>query len=218
LTATATWTCSYSNVTDTCIVNVVTYYFIDDCSVDNTSNYTSISLRNSNGTASITYDSNRQAYAIKRANSGVSMLQLGNLTLQNNMKISADMNINGTSWVNNAFICFCDKDNPKTYGVGGFAQGETYYRLFEFNGSSDVQTTQNSRWGDYVTNDYNHHELIYQDGVVTYTITTKNNVSKTVTLTSLIGTNYIGGAVGFFIDNTNGNPQCYVKNIKAEPI
>ena len=198
-------------------MNVVTYYFIDDCSVDNTSNYTSISLRNSNGTASITYDSNRQAYAIKRANSGVSMLQLGNLTLQNNMKISADMNINGTSWVNNAFICFCDKDNPKTYGVGGFAQGETYYRLFEFNGSSDVQTTQNSRWGDYVTNDYNHHELIYQDGVVTYTITTPNNVSKTVTLT-LIGTNYIGGAVGLFIDNTNGNPQCYVKNIKAEPI
>ena len=37
LTSSATWTCSYNNVTDTCIVNVVTYYFIDDCSADNSS-------------------------------------------------------------------------------------------------------------------------------------------------------------------------------------
>lgn len=217
LSSSATYTCSYSNVSDTCTVNVVTYYFIDDCSVDNTSNYTNQQLRNSSGTATLVYNSSERAYACNKTTSGYALLQFGDCTLHNNMKISADIKLGSSSWMKNGMLGFADATNPKTaYGFSGFAQGETYYRIMEWNGNSDVQTTSNSKWSSLSLTDYNHHELVYQDGVVTYTITNPSNVSKTLTLT-LVGTNYIGGKVGLFVE-CNTSPNCYIKNIKAEAI
>ena len=65
LVSSAAWTCSYSNVSDTCSISVVNYIINDDCSVDDSSTLFGdhISLRNS-GTCSVSYDSNNKCYVI----------------------------------------------------------------------------------------------------------------------------------------------------------
>lgn len=213
-----TFTCTYNTVSDTCTVNVVTYYFIDDCSVDNTSNYTSYSIQSTSGKVNILYDSSETAYKItNNTTSGSALVQFGDTVLQNNIKISADIKLNGTSYKQNGMLAFIDKDSQSTYSVAGWVQGEKYYRLTEFNGTSELQTTSNTKWTNLSTTDYNHHELVYQNGVVTYTITNPSNVSKTVTLT-LQQSNYIGGKLGLFVEVFSNMTACYIKNIIAEPI
>ena len=66
LTSSATWTCSYSNVSDTCTITVMNYLIYDDASVDNSSTLfgSYISLRN-NGTNSVSYDSSTPCYVLK---------------------------------------------------------------------------------------------------------------------------------------------------------
>lgn len=194
-----------------------TILFEDSCSADNTSIYTSQSIRNGSGKATFSFNSTQQAYACNRSTSGYALMQFGTLVLQNNMKVSADIKLGSTSWQRNGFLGFADKDNPKTaYALGGFVQGEKYYRMLETNVNTEVQTTSNTKWSSVSTSDFNHHELVYQDGVVTYTLTNPSAQTKSLTLT-LIGNNYIGGKVGLWVE-CNTSPNCYIKNIVAEKI
>ena len=141
-----------------------TILFEDDCSEDNTSDYTSISIRNTSGAETLTFNSTESAYACSQSNSGYALVQFGDVVLQNKMKISADIKLTGTSWTSNGMLGFCDKDNPTNYGVGGWVQGETYYRMIEYYNGSELQTTANNKWNGVSTSDYNHHELVYEDG------------------------------------------------------
>ena len=76
LSATATWTCSYSNVSDTCNVIVMNYLIYDDASTDNSSTLfgSSISLRNS-GTNSVSYTSSTPCYVLKNTRSSSESLR-----------------------------------------------------------------------------------------------------------------------------------------------
>lgn len=216
--ASTTLTASCNNVSDTCIVNIVTYYFIDDCSVDNTSNYTSYGIQGTSGKVNILYDSVETAYKItNNTNNGRTLVQFGDIILKNNIKISADIKLGGTSYSRNGMLAFIDKDSQSTYSVAGWVQGQKYYRLVEFSGTSELQTTPNSTWSSLSTSDYNHHELTFSNGVVTYTITNPSNVTKTLTLT-LQQNNYIGGKLGLFVEVFNTAIACYIKNIIVEPI
>ena len=172
VSSTTTFTCSYSNVSDTATVTVSQYIFYDDASVDNSSQYTSYSIQNTSGKVNIAWNSTEQAYAItNNTTSGRALLQFGDTLLQNNVRISADIKLGGTSYKQNGMLAFIDKDSRTTYSVAGWVQGQKYYRLTEFNGTSELQTTPNSTWSSLSTSDYNHHELVYSNGVVTYTIT-----------------------------------------------
>ena len=216
--ASTTLTASCNNVSDTCTVNVLRFYFIDDCSVDNTSNYTSYGIQGTSGKVNILYDSVETAYKIiNNTTSGRALLQFGDILLQNDVRISADIKVGGTNYNNNGMLAFIDKDSQSTYSVAGWVQGQKYYRLVEFNGTSELQTTPNSIWSRLSTSDYNHHELTFSNGVVTYTITTPSNNTKTLTLT-LQQNNYIGGKLGLFVEVFNSSTACYIKNIIAEPI
>ena len=199
------------------VTNMTPYIlFNDDCSTDNTNNYINQSIKNSTGVANFTYNSDEQAYVCTRSSSGYALIQFGNTTLHNNIKISADIKI-GSSWTNNGVLGFTDVTNPRTsYNFGGFIQGEKYTRITEWNGNSELQTTSNTKWNDLSLTDYNHHELIYEDNIVTYTVTNPSNVSKSMTLT-LGGDNYIGGKIGLWVE-CNANTLCYIKNIKIENI
>lgn len=174
-----------------------------------------MSIRNSSGVENIAWDNNENAYICTKNTSGFSIIQFNDLILYNNIKISADIKLGGSSWQNNGILGFADKDDPTGYCFGGFVQGQKYYRIMECNGNSEIQSTSNTTWSSLSTSDYNHHELIYQDGVVTYKVTTQSNSSKTLTM-QLIGSNYIGGIIGLFIEST-GTTNCYIKNIKVEP-
>ena len=218
LSASASWTCSYSNVSDTCTVTVQTYGFYDDARVDNSSQYTSYPIQGTNGKVNIAWSSAKQAYAItNNTTSGRALLQFGDTLLQNNVRISADIKLGGVSYNNNGMLAFIDKDSQTTYSVAGWVQGQKYYRLTEFNGTTELQTTPNSTWSSLSTSDYNHHELVYQNGVVTYTVTTPSSQTKTVSLT-LQKSNYIGGKLGLFIELFSNTTHCSIKNIKVESL
>lgn len=214
-----TFTASYSNVTDTCTVTVgPSYLFYDDATVDNSSQYTSYAIQGTTGKVNIAWNSTQQAYAItNNTTTGRALLQFGNTLLQNNVRISADIKRGGSNYKQNGMLAFIDKDSQSTYSVAGWVQGEKYYRLVEFNGTSELQTTSNTKWSSLSTSDYNHHELVYQNGVVTYTITTPSSQTKTVSLT-LQKSNYVGGKLGLFIEVFSSATHCYIKNIKVEPL
>ena len=218
VSSTTTFTCSYSNVSDTATVTVSQYIFYDDASVDNSSQYTSYSIQNTSGKVNIAWNSTEQAYAItNNTTSGRALLQFGDTLLQNNVRISADIKLGGTSYKQNGMLAFIDKDSRTTYSVAGWVQGQKYYRLTEFNGTSELQTTPNSTWSSLSTSDYNHHELVYSNGVVTYTITTPASQTKTVSLT-LQQSNYVGGKLGLFVELFSSATHCYIKNIKVEAL
>lgn len=213
-----TFTASYSNVSDTCTVTVQTYGFYDDATVDNSSQYTSYAIQGTTGKVNIAWNSTEQAYAItNNTTSGRALLQFGDTVLQNNVRISADIKLGGYSYKQNGMLAFIDKDSQSTYSVGGWVQGERYYRLVEFNGATELQTTSNTRWTDLSQSDYNHHELVYQNGVVTYTITNPSSQTKTVSLT-LQKSNYVSGKLGLFVEVFSSATHCYIKNIKVEAL
>ena len=218
INANTTFTATYQGATATCTVTVQTYGFYDDASVDNSSQYTSYAIQNTSGKVNIAWNSNEQAYAItNNTTSGRALLQFGDTLLQNNVRISADIKLGGSSYKQNGMLAFIDKDSRTTYSVAGWVQGEKYYRLVEFNGTSELQTTSNTKWTNLSTSGYNHHELVYQNGVVTYTITTPSSQSKTVSLT-LQKSNYVSGKLGLFIELFSSATHCYIKNIKVEAL
>lgn len=218
ITGTITFTCSYQGVTDTATVTAQTYLFYDDATSDNSSQYTSYAIQGTSGKVNIAWNSTEQAYVItNNTSSGRALLQFGNTVMQNNIKISADIKLGGSSYKQNGMLAFIDKDSQSTYSVAGWVQGQKYYRLTEFNGTSELQTTPNSTWSSLSTSDYNHHEMTIQNGVVTYTVTTQSNATKTVSLT-LQKSNYIGGKLGLFIEVFSSATHCYIKNIKVEAL
>ena len=195
-----------------------TVLFEDDATTDNSSQYTSYSIQGTSGAVNIGWNSTEQAYAItNNTTSGRALIQFGNTILQNNIKISADIKLNGTSYKQNGMLAFIDKDSQSTYSLAGWVQGQKYVRLTEFSGTSELQTTPNVTWSSLDTSGYNHHELTYVDGVVTYTVTTPNDATKTMTLT-LQQSNYIGGKLGLFVEVFSSATHCYIKNIKVETI
>lgn len=194
------------------------YIFYDDASIDNSSNYTSYSIQGTSGKVNILYDTAQSAYKItNNTTSGRALVQFGDTVLQNNIKISADINLGGTTYKQNGMLAFIDKDSQTTYSVAGWVQGQKYVRLTEFNGTSELQTTPNRTWSSLSTSDYNHHELVYQNGVVTYTVTTPSSQTKTVSLT-LQKSNYLQGKLGLFIEVFSSVTHCYIKNIKVEAL
>lgn len=217
-TTSGTLTASYQNVSDTCTVTVQSYLFYDDASVDNSSLYTSYAIQGTSGKVNIAHNSSESAYVItNNTTRGRALLQFGDTLLQNNIKISADIKLGGTSYKQNGMLAFIDKDSQSTYSLAGWVQGQKYYRLVEFNGTSELQTTSNTTWSNLSTSDYNHHELVYQNGVVTYTVTTPSSQTKTVSLT-LQKSNYVSGKLGLFVEVFSSVTHCYIKNIKVEPI
>ena len=218
ISTTITFTASYSNVSDTATVTVSQYLFYDDATVDNSSQYASYAIQGTSGKVNIAWKSNEQAYAItNNTTSGRALLQFGDTLLQNNVRISADIKLGGSSYKQNGMLAFIDKDSRTTYSVAGWVQGEKYYRLVEFNGTSELQTTSNTKWTNLSTSGYNHHELVYQNGVVTYTVTTPASQTKTVSLT-LQKSNYVSGKLGLFIELFSSATHCYIKNIKVEAL
>ncbi len=85
-----TFTCNYSNASDTCIVTVSSYLFYDDCAVDNTSNYSVLTLRGSTN-PSLTFDSSNSCYILANngsASGGQSMMAIGSLAGENSYVMS----------------------------------------------------------------------------------------------------------------------------------
>lgn len=64
LSSSGTYTCSYSNVSDSCTITVVSYLFYDDCTTDMSSQYGTVHQLKSNASVTLTYDSTNTRYTI----------------------------------------------------------------------------------------------------------------------------------------------------------
>ena len=137
LTSSATWTCSYSNVTDTCTVTVSSYLFSDDASVDNSSTLfgDNLNLRNG-GTSTVNWNSDGYYLITQTGNGKESMRVLNALTgytgsfvleydsycEQNGGSSGFVIYNSGTNWVKLTDNCDGDKTIWYGYNTGSFTE------------------------------------------------------------------------------------------------
>lgn len=202
--------CSSNSVS----IEVISYIFYDDCSVDNTQLYTLQQIKGS-ANATLTFNSNENAYLVHGTSTERAIYTFGDTVLRDGMKISADIKLMGATWSSNGLLGWYDPTNPTQNYMGGFAQGETYFSPREYVNNVEYQLGGNNKWSGLSTSNYNHHELTYSNGTLTYTITNPNGVSKTISNTE--HKNWIGSRIGLFIE-TNRYDLCYIKNIMVEAL
>ena len=194
VSASTTFTASYSNVSDTATVVPMTYIFYDDCSVDHTSLYTEAydywELQSS-FTFNVAFDTDH--YVISHTDGGFMGVPLPNLTAPlDNYVFTADVLATGTNTDYGAGIGIIKRINNGT-GQGmvqpnsnSSNRKHTYLTNTENRGSvlSQVVTT------NYVLNNYHTHRLTKQGTSITYEILYNNNVifTKTNTVNNTLAT------------------------------
>ena len=148
LTTGGTWTCSYSNVTDTCTITVMNYLLYDDASVNNSSTLfgTSYALRNS-GTNTTGWSSNGY-YTVKTHTSGQreSMRELLPLT-----GVATDFCLEYDSYA---------EQDGGTSGLVIYNSSTAWAKL-----TDNVNSTK-QMW--YAYNNGSFHETLYYGTVTTY--------------------------------------------------
>ena len=173
--ANTTFTCSYSNVSDTCTVAYSAYIFFDDCSVDHTSNYTECYdywELTSNPTFSIAF--NTDHYTISHSTGDFMGVCLPGLTTSlDNYVFTADVLANGTNTDYGGGIGMVKKQNVGT-GQGMVQPNSnssnhkhTYLTNINNNDGSVVSQVVTT---SYVVDDYHTHRLTKQGTSILYEI------------------------------------------------
>ena len=198
------FTCSYSNVSDTCTVTVQQYLFYDACdSASGLSQYgEGISLRNSAKT-SLAYNSSMNAYTVSNSAQGCGMIPITVLNGENNFKIEFD-------WY-----------SPNGDVGGGFAMKNTstnkfhYLSLATYNNRCNWWNSTSENYVDncLTKNNWHHITLTVTSSTVTYDF--DNGVatgSYAVNIT--MDSNVLIGIESQWAKGISG----YIKNIKVESL
>ena len=188
ISATTTFTCTYSNVSDTCSVVATSYIFYDDCSVDNTSNWSSSNAyaywESGPGNAyTLTFDTDH--YVFSHSVGSFLGLQLPNLsTSLDDYVLTADILANGTGTDYGGGLGILQETEK---GIGMVQPNSTsgkhtyLYNPASRQGSVISQTTTSN----YVVGDYHTHRLTKQGTTVKYEILHNGTVIFTNTKTSI---------------------------------
>ena len=210
LTSSATWTCSYSNVSDTCTVTVQSYLFYDDCSSSSRlSEYgSSVSLTN-NRTSTLTYDSTENAYLFERSTSGDCFTGFAlPLPQTDNIKISLKVKLRNTS-------AYCqmglwEQSSSSTYELIRL-RGDRIADAFKNDSNSSIVSYTNVA---NFTTAYYTLEISYTGSTRIINIYDNDgNLLKTGTFTSQTYTNPT-----IYLAHNNNSNGAYIKEIIAEPI
>ena len=213
LTTSATYTCTYQNVSDTCTVTVQSYLFYDACnSSSGLSNYgTPIGVGSTISTNYTSYNSTENAYDV-RTNGDWGMIPITALTGADNYKISMlvkTRNNNGASRGGFGFLASDSTNVFPSWKIEG--NGACNYTLKQ--GSSEPNTkvcdTPNAQSTWYKI------ELIKTGTSYTCNVYNSND--------TLLGTHTttvdLGSSVRCGLYRVGGSSYgAYVKEIKAEPI
>ena len=211
VTADTTFTASYSNVTATCTVNVPSHLFYDDCTSDNTSQYTTLLQVNKTTTnATLTYDSTEQAYTFIGSGGDYFVGRvIPDIRGQDNLKIRCKVKFKNTNSYNQFFIILSDSLNPASNGDWDM------WRVWG-SGACNYLQKDSTKYSDsvsssYVASNYCYIELIKQGTTMTANLYDSSmNLLKTTTQTGLSYTNpYF--AIGL---NARYNTAQYGKFIK----
>lgn len=190
-----------------------TVLFEDDCSSSSgLSNYgSSVAVRGSSSTMTMTYDSTENAYKCQGSNNYYAMIPIPILNDEDEYVISADFK--GQS-INANAIGFClDNRNDTTsysYAVWLEAMNKVVGKQFSLN----VDGTVNQHTGlSLSTSNWYRMELTVNGDSLTGKLYDGDTVLATDTTTLTVDNRQ----VGIFLLTQNGttNSTCYVKNIKA---
>ena len=215
---TVTFTANYSNVTDTCTVIGASYLFYDACdSATGLSNYgSSVVVRGTNASASISYNSSENAYEISGTGNYFAGIPITPLNGEDNFKITAEMKCGVNS--GDCQIGFYTRDYTDTtkqaYSTHFLA--DKRYRWFyvtpSANGSFQAINTSSAHYTSYTK-----MEWIVEGTSIKMNIYDSNDtVAYTITKDRV---NYTNKEYGLWVDTERGtNYKVYVKNIKAEAL
>ena len=218
LTSSGTYTCSYGNVSDTCTVTVVNYLFYDDCTTDNTSQYTTLLQVSNTGTnATLTFDSTEQAYNFIGSGGEYFVGRvIPNIRGEDNIKIRCKVKFQNTNAYNQFFIIMSDSLNPAQRGDWDML------RVWG-SGHCDYLQKYSGKWEDTVSSSYVNQNYCYLELIKEGTSVTANlydssmNLLKTTSQTCLSYSNpYF--AIGLNSKYNTGAYGKFIKEIKVEPI
>ena len=217
ISASTVFTATYQGATATCTVTVQSYLFYDACSSSSgLSNYgSSVLVRGTNASATISYDSTENAYKIAGTGNYFAGIPITPLKDLDNFKVTAEMKCGVNNWL--CQIGFYTRDYTDTtkqaYSTHLF--GNARYRWFYVTPSADgsYQTINTSS----AHTSYTKMEWIVEGTIIKMNIYDSNDdVAYTITKDTVT---YAKHEFGFWIGTERGTGDaCYVRNIIAEPI
>jgi len=219
LVSSGTWTCTYSNVSDTCTITIASYLFYDACDTDNTNLYdTTTNYSNS----TLTFDSTNSCYTMQRTSgSGMSSLWIKDLTVTDQVKITVDMKLATTSTVisqGGPIIMNSAKNKGFLTMIEGYRVGDGEYSLGTTNSpnSHGTKIIASQTLGLDGRSSWFTFEVIIDGSSVELNIYNGSTLIKTGTITSS-QLDSTGNIVGLLMSYGSG-AKVSVKNIKVDPI
>lgn len=218
LSSSATYTCSYSNVSDTCTVTVVNYLFYDDCSSDLTSQYANVTIDSSSNTIYKSYDSTENAYKVYGSGGDkFRALLIPNIQGEDNIRISIRVKLATTSAYNQLFIGVSDSITQTSSSFTADMCRIRGDNLSDYMHNGGVEVSGSS----VSTNVANKYVTLVMEKTGT-TITMKvygtdgTTLLRTYTYSS--ANSYSNPYYWFGLNTRNTSDIKYIKEIKVEPI
>lgn len=219
ISASTAFTATYQGATATCTVTVQTYLFYDACDTDNTNLYdTTTNYSNS----TLTFDSSNSCYTMRRTSgNGMASLWIKNLTVTDQVKITADMKLATTSNVisqGGPIIMNSAKNKGFLTMIEGYRVGDGEYSLGTTNSpnSHGTKIIADLTLGLDARNYWFTFEVIIDGSSVELNIYNGSTLIKTGTITSS-QLDSTGNIVGFLMSYGSG-AKVSVKNIKVEAL
>lgn len=204
------YTCSYSNVSDTCTVIATSYLFYDDATTDSSSRYTKADTK-----CSFTYDSNGYYVLSKTTSGGTSGIKINDTTFPKNVKITVDV-----------YMTTTQNTQPKLTFI---ASNQTYGyvpRLTYINNKASIIQGNWTGEGSSITGDVSFSqslnvwytfEFTHNNGSLTFNIYQEGSLVKTLTATGSQTINDTGNEVGMCVALDPGKTYRF-KNLKVEAL
>ena len=213
------FTCSYSNVSDTCTVTVQQYLFYDACdSASGLSNYgSSVLVRGSNATCTLSYDSTNNCYALSGSGNYHSAIPIPLLNDIDNYSIEADFKCSSNQELCTIGFVIRDYNNTsiqsKSFQLKGNGKfRDDSYLIDSDKGYTTYETLSYSPYSYWV-----HMRLEINGTSVKVELSYNGTIFKTYNLTTQSITNR-QLALFLFCERGTTTSKCYVKEIKAESL
>ena len=218
ISAETTFTCSYSNASDTCTVTIPSYLFYDACnSSTGLSNYDTIILGEGSSTSySMTYDSTMNAYQLSHSNNNTKSLVINDLINEDEFTLELEFYY-PTSASTNIFHTGIAITNNTSYftGVGTMYDNAWKFETVNYSNKSWAGH-QNAQTISDPKGQWNKLSITVQG----LSVSAKMTIGSTeYTFTKTLNSNLSSSSRQFGISFVSGTSSvAYIRNIKAEAL
>ena len=219
ITASGNLTASFSGVTATASVTYVSYLFYDDCSVDNTSQYsTNVRIGSVTNNATLTFDSTETAYytTITTTQDSWYGWVIPNTRGEDNIKITCNVKLASNS-AYNQFIIGCADNIAQSSSSGTIDQ----YRIRADNKADYLHNSGNEVSGSSKTTSVQnvYVYVVFEKSGNTITGSTYNSSNTLLSTYTYSNANSYTNPYFYMLINTNQSANhSYIKNIKVESL